>query len=78
MHLLGNYVIAACTEAFKLIDMTIQEGIHPCLGAVELVPIYPLLDVDVEECGKVAQSKWKFRDNILLRGLKKSENDIIP
>ncbi|XP_067405933.1 formiminotransferase N-terminal subdomain-containing protein isoform X2 [Emydura macquarii macquarii] len=56
IDMLGNYVIAACTEAFKSIDMTIQEGIHPCLGAVDLVPIYPLLDVDVEECGKVAQN----------------------
>ncbi|TFK13546.1 Formiminotransferase N-terminal subdomain-containing protein [Platysternon megacephalum] len=54
--MLGNYVIAACTEAFQSIDMAIQEGIHPCLGAVDLVPIYPLLNVGVEECGKVAQS----------------------
>ncbi|KAM9123073.1 LOW QUALITY PROTEIN: formiminotransferase N-terminal subdomain-containing protein [Pangshura tecta] len=56
IDMLGNYVIAACTEAFRSIDMAIQEGIHPCLGAVDLVPIYPLLDVGVEECGKVAQS----------------------
>uniref|UniRef100_A0A8C8RPM4 Formiminotransferase cyclodeaminase N-terminal like n=1 Tax=Pelusios castaneus TaxID=367368 RepID=A0A8C8RPM4_9SAUR len=52
----GNYVIAACTEAFQSIDMAIQEGIHPCLGAVDLVPIYPLLNVGVEECGKVARN----------------------
>ncbi|XP_005310395.1 formiminotransferase N-terminal subdomain-containing protein isoform X2 [Chrysemys picta bellii] len=56
IDMLGNYVIAACTEAFRSIDMAIQEGIHPCLGAVDLVPIYPLLDVGMEECGKVAQS----------------------
>ncbi|XP_044888922.1 formiminotransferase N-terminal subdomain-containing protein isoform X2 [Mauremys mutica] len=56
IDVLGNYVIAACTEAFRSIDMAIQEGIHPCLGAVDLVPIYPLLDVGVEECGNVAQS----------------------
>ncbi|XP_023959828.1 formiminotransferase N-terminal subdomain-containing protein isoform X5 [Chrysemys picta bellii] len=55
IDMLGNYVIAACTEAFRSIDMAIQEGIHPCLGAVDLVPIYPLLDVGMEECGKVAQ-----------------------
>uniref|UniRef100_A0A8C5EWZ1 Formiminotransferase cyclodeaminase N-terminal like n=1 Tax=Gopherus evgoodei TaxID=1825980 RepID=A0A8C5EWZ1_9SAUR len=47
VDMLGN--IAACTEAFWSIDMAIQEGIHPCLGAVDLVPIYPLLDVGVEE-----------------------------
>uniref|UniRef100_A0A8C0IKX4 Formiminotransferase cyclodeaminase N-terminal like n=1 Tax=Chelonoidis abingdonii TaxID=106734 RepID=A0A8C0IKX4_CHEAB len=51
------YGIAACTEAFQSIDMAIQEGIHPCLGAVDLVPIYPLLDVGVEECRKVAQTE---------------------
>ncbi|XP_075790539.1 formiminotransferase N-terminal subdomain-containing protein [Pelodiscus sinensis] len=56
IDMLGNSVIAACTEAFQSIDMAIQEGIHPCLGAVDLVPICPLLDVSMEECGKVAQN----------------------
>ncbi|XP_060266156.1 formiminotransferase N-terminal subdomain-containing protein isoform X6 [Ovis aries] len=36
--------------------MEIQEGIHPCLGAVDLIPIYPLSGVGVEECGAVARS----------------------
>lgn len=40
--------------------MEIQEGIHPCLGAVDLIPIYPLSGVGVEECGAVARSKRKF------------------
>ncbi|EMP24350.1 hypothetical protein UY3_18588 [Chelonia mydas] len=53
-------VIAACTEALQPTDMAIQEGIHPCLGAVDLVPIYPLLNVGLEECGKVAQNKIKL------------------
>uniref|UniRef100_A0A671G680 Formiminotransferase cyclodeaminase N-terminal like n=2 Tax=Rhinolophus ferrumequinum TaxID=59479 RepID=A0A671G680_RHIFE len=46
---LGNSVLAACLEAFQSIDMQVQEGIHPCLGAVDLIPIYPLTDVGVEE-----------------------------
>ncbi|KAM8789178.1 formiminotransferase N-terminal subdomain-containing protein isoform 2-T4 [Rhynchonycteris naso] len=53
---LGNSVLAACLEAFQSIDMEVQKGIHPCLGAVDLIPIYPLTDVGVEECGAVARS----------------------
>uniref|UniRef100_A0A8D0G7B8 Formiminotransferase cyclodeaminase N-terminal like n=1 Tax=Sphenodon punctatus TaxID=8508 RepID=A0A8D0G7B8_SPHPU len=56
IDMLGNLVVAACIEAFKSIDMTVQDGIHPCLGAVDLVPVYPLLDVGVEECGTVARN----------------------
>ncbi|ELR56900.1 hypothetical protein M91_14977 [Bos mutus] len=51
----GNSVLAACLEAFQSIDMEVQEGIHPCLGAVDLIPIYPPSGVGVEECGAVAR-----------------------
>ncbi|XP_074158860.1 formiminotransferase N-terminal subdomain-containing protein isoform X2 [Sminthopsis crassicaudata] len=53
---LVNSVLAACMEAFQVIDMEVQEGIHPCLGAVDLIPIYPLSGVGVKECGMVARS----------------------
>ncbi|XP_023375045.1 uncharacterized protein LOC111728545 [Otolemur garnettii] len=53
---LGSSVLAACLEAFHATDMEVQEGIHPCLGAVDLIPIYPLSGVGVEECGEVARS----------------------
>nr|XP_015095491.1 formiminotransferase N-terminal subdomain-containing protein isoform X1 [Vicugna pacos] len=53
---LGDSILAACMEAFRSIDMEVQEGIHPCLGAVDLIPIYPLSGVRVEECGAVARS----------------------
>ncbi|XP_068926226.1 formiminotransferase N-terminal subdomain-containing protein isoform X3 [Petaurus breviceps papuanus] len=53
---LVNSVLAACVEAFQVIDMEVQEGIHPCLGAVDLIPIYPLSGVGVKECGMVARS----------------------
>ncbi|XP_068400808.1 formiminotransferase N-terminal subdomain-containing protein isoform X3 [Eschrichtius robustus] len=53
---LGNSILAACLEAFQSIDMEVQEGIHPCLGAVDLIPIYPLSGIGVEECGAVARS----------------------
>ncbi|KAM7104312.1 formiminotransferase N-terminal subdomain-containing protein isoform 2-T5 [Molossus nigricans] len=60
---LNNSVLAACLEAFQSIDMEVQEGIHPCLGAVDLIPIYPLTDVGVEECGAVARS---LAENLVL------------
>ncbi|XP_063501058.1 formiminotransferase N-terminal subdomain-containing protein isoform X1 [Symphalangus syndactylus] len=53
---LGSSVLAACLEAFQGIDMEVQEGIHPCLGAVDLIPVYPLSGVTVEECGVAARS----------------------
>uniref|UniRef100_A0ABI7ZXD3 Formiminotransferase N-terminal subdomain domain-containing protein n=1 Tax=Felis catus TaxID=9685 RepID=A0ABI7ZXD3_FELCA len=38
---LGNSVLAASVEAFKSVNVEAQEGI-PCLGAVDLIPIYTL------------------------------------
>ncbi|XP_043916572.1 formiminotransferase N-terminal subdomain-containing protein isoform X2 [Protopterus annectens] len=53
----GRSVVSACVEAYNLIDMNEHHGIHPCLGAVDLVPIYPLSEsVSLDECGAVAQS----------------------
>lgn len=52
---LGDSVLAACSEAFESIDMEDHEGIHPCLGAVDLIPIYPRSRVGMEECGAVAR-----------------------
>lgn len=52
----GEAVLSASERAFSLIDMTDHEGIHPCMGAVDLVPFYPLgEDVSLEDCGKEAQ-----------------------
>uniref|UniRef100_A0A2K5CST7 Formiminotransferase N-terminal subdomain domain-containing protein n=1 Tax=Aotus nancymaae TaxID=37293 RepID=A0A2K5CST7_AOTNA len=45
---LGSSVLAACLEAFQAIDREFQEGIHPCLGAVDLIPVYLLSGVTVE------------------------------
>ncbi|XP_036277920.2 formiminotransferase N-terminal subdomain-containing protein [Pipistrellus kuhlii] len=53
---LNHAVLGACVEAFRAIDMGAQEGVHPCLGAVDLIPIYPLAGVGVEECGALARS----------------------
>ncbi|MEQ2201216.1 hypothetical protein XENOCAPTIV_009184 [Xenoophorus captivus] len=34
--------LSACQKACALIDMHTHAGVHPCMGAVDLVPFYPL------------------------------------
>ena len=53
---LGTCILQACEEAFKKINLGIQDGGHPRLGAVDLIPIHPLSDaVSLEECGDLAR-----------------------
>ncbi|XP_061579803.1 formiminotransferase N-terminal subdomain-containing protein isoform X2 [Cololabis saira] len=48
-------VLSACEEACGLIDMHAHTGVHPCMGAVDLIPIYPLGDeVGVKDCAQEA------------------------
>lgn len=55
----GDVVLSASKRAFALIDMSVHEGIHPCMGAVDLVPFYPLgEEVSMEDCAKKAQGKF--------------------
>ncbi|XP_076854489.1 formiminotransferase N-terminal subdomain-containing protein isoform X2 [Brachyhypopomus gauderio] len=57
IELIRESVLAACERACELIDMNAHEGVHPAMGAVDLVPLYPLgEEVGLEECGKEAQS----------------------
>ncbi|XP_077436326.1 formiminotransferase N-terminal subdomain-containing protein [Vanacampus margaritifer] len=50
-------VLSACEKACELIDMRTHSGVHPCLGAVDLVPIYPLgEDVGTEDCARESRA----------------------
>ncbi|CAL8326804.1 unnamed protein product [Lota lota] len=50
-------VLSACEAACGLIDMRSHTGAHPCMGAVDLIPIYPLGEaVGVEDCAEEAQA----------------------
>ncbi|XP_073329560.1 formiminotransferase N-terminal subdomain-containing protein [Pagrus major] len=50
-------VLSACEKACGLIDMRAHMGVHPCMGAVDLIPIYPLgEEVGVEDCAKEARA----------------------
>eukprot|EP00057_Strongylocentrotus_purpuratus_P001285 XP_001197760.3 PREDICTED: formimidoyltransferase-cyclodeaminase [Strongylocentrotus purpuratus] len=54
---LKTAVCGACKEAYRQIDLSKQEGVHPRLGAVDLIPIYPLMSsVSLKECGEIAHS----------------------
>uniref|UniRef100_A0A672F861 Zgc:153901 n=1 Tax=Salarias fasciatus TaxID=181472 RepID=A0A672F861_SALFA len=51
----GEAVLSACEKACALIDMSAHTGVHPCMGAVDLVPIYPLgEEVGADRCAQEA------------------------
>lgn len=53
---IGPSVEAACKTAFELIDLSKQEGVHPRLGAVDLVPLHPLSEnVSLKTLGALAR-----------------------
>ncbi|XP_062861676.1 formiminotransferase N-terminal subdomain-containing protein [Trichomycterus rosablanca] len=57
IELIAEVVLSACEQAFSLIDMNKHEGIHPCMGAVDLIPFYPLgEEVGLEDCGREAKA----------------------
>lgn len=50
-------VLSACEKACSLIDLRSHSGVHPCLGAVDLIPIYPLgEDVLPDDCAQEARA----------------------
>lgn len=59
MTLSGPCVEAACEKAYELIDLSHHEGVHPRLGAVDLVPLHPISeDVSLPNLGQVARGKY--------------------
>ncbi|XP_006807666.1 formiminotransferase N-terminal subdomain-containing protein isoform X1 [Neolamprologus brichardi] len=55
IDLIGEAILCACEKACGLIDMQTHTGVHPCMGAVDLIPIYPLgEEVRAEDCTKEA------------------------
>lgn len=63
MSISGEAVLSACQHACSIIDMNAHDGIHPCMGAVDLVPLYPLgEEVGLEDCGQEAHGTWSSRN----------------
>lgn len=42
-------------KAAELIDMTKQKGSHPRIGAEDTLPIFPLMNITIEECRALAE-----------------------
>lgn len=40
----------AVKTAAGLIDMTQHEGVHPCIGAADVVPFIPIRDISMNDC----------------------------
>ena len=39
-----------CRKAMETIDMTKHQGQHPRMGATDVIPFVPTMDMDVAEC----------------------------
>lgn len=59
----GEAALAAAAKAAELIDLTKHEGVHPRIGATDVVPFVPLEGVTLEECVAIAErvgaEMWK-------------------
>lgn len=55
--------LAGAAKAAELIDMTRHEGVHPRIGATDVMPFVPLEGVTLEDCvklaGHAAAEMWK-------------------
>ncbi len=47
--------LAAARVAHKLIDMTVQTGEHPRMGALDVCPFVPVANVTMEECVEISK-----------------------
>lgn len=50
----GEAAVAVAGEAVARIDLNRQEGVHPRIGAVDVIPFVPLRRVTLIECGWIA------------------------
>lgn len=46
---------AAIAKAAELIDMNVQHGEHPRIGATDVVPFVPIAGVNIEDCVAIAK-----------------------
>ncbi len=46
---------AACAVAVQRIDLTRQQGVHPRLGALDVLPLVPLAETTLDECAALAR-----------------------
>ena len=49
-----NAAFRAAAEAVRLIDMNEQRGVHPRIGAVDVMPFVPVREATLEQCAGIA------------------------
>ena len=52
-------VLRFTKTAAQLINMETHEGVHPCIGATDVVPFVPLKNTDMEECIQLSEKVGK-------------------
>jgi len=53
---LKEALLAMAGKSYELIDMEKQEGKHPRIGAQDTIPVFPLLNITLEECTAFAEN----------------------
>lgn len=56
---LADSVIEACDVAIQSIDLTVHQGEHPRMGAVDVVPFIPIKNATIEDCIVLAKKVGK-------------------
>ncbi|MDR3707956.1 MAG: glutamate formimidoyltransferase [Capsulimonadaceae bacterium] len=54
-----NAAIAMAGASVRLIDLSKHEGVHPRLGAIDVLPFVPLVDITLDECVSLARDAAK-------------------
>ena len=54
-----NAVLRFTKTAAELINMETHEGVHPCIGATDVVPFIPLRNITMEECVQLSEKVGK-------------------
>lgn len=52
--------LAICKSAAEVIDMRTQKGVHPRLGAIDVVPFVPIKNAGMEDCIKISEEFGKI------------------
>lgn len=52
--LVGEAALAGVRQAVESIDLRVHEGVHPRIGAADVVPFVPLRGISMEECAALA------------------------
>src|SRR3990172_6516949 len=60
---IGEAALRGIGKAAELIDLTTHRGVHPRIGAADVVPFVPISGVTIEDCvqiaNRVAEEAWR-------------------